>query len=437
MKKSDESRRASERRRTQGRRAEDRLLPNFQELVDGSQHGILIHSNFKPLYANDAFASLFGFANAEDVMQLPLLRSLIPPEQWARAEEDYHQLIRGEKTQTIGRVRFLRKDGGELWTLITQRVIDWHGQPAIYLTALDVSTQTKVEQTMLDNEQRLRSMLEILPVAIFIARWEDSKLLFVNRKTCLLFQQSAGPLLRSTAVSFYPDPQDRENIRTLLQTVQDVREIEVKMKTAQGREFIAELAATMIHYAGVPAVMVAVNDITQRKQLESKLQQQANTDELTGIDNRRYFFDQAEQEMRRARRFNRELSVLMIDLDHFKKINDTLGHAVGDLVLQGVVKAIKDCLRNTDIVGRLGGEEFAAILPESGTEAAKEAATRMCQYIAKNPIVTEKATVPCTVSIGLAQMDARDHSIDQLLQRADEALYRAKHNGRNRFETAN
>ena len=432
----NEDRRKPADRRRASRRSQDGLLPDFRALAEDSVQGILIHSNFQPLYANQAFAALYGYDTPQQIMELPLVRPLLPNDLWPRIEEEHRQLIQGEKQQIIGRTRGIRRDGSEIWLAVTQRVIDWHGSPAIYLTAMDVSAQAKAEQAMLDNEQRLRAMLEILPVAVFIARWEDGKILFVNRKTCLLFQQSAGVLLKSSAADFYADPQDRVNVRQLLQTVQDVRDIEVPMRTAQGREFVAEIAAIMIHYAGVPTVLVAVNDVTQRKQLEVRLLQQANTDELTGIDNRRHFFAEAEQEIRRAHRFGRAVSVMMIDLDHFKKINDTLGHAVGDLVLQEVVKAIRQSLRETDIVGRLGGEEFAALLPETSIEAARDVANRMVAYIANHPVVTAKATVPCTVSIGLAQIAEQETTLDAMLQRADQALYRAKHNGRNRVELA-
>jgi diguanylate cyclase (GGDEF)-like protein/PAS domain S-box-containing protein len=431
-----ENRRKPVDRRHQERRASSGLLPDFQTLIEDGVQGVLIHSNFRPLYANQALAALFGYDSAEQILALPLIRPLVPADHWPRVEEEYRQLLRSEQRQVVGRARGVRRDGTEIWLAVTQQVIDWHGSPAIYLTAADISAQAKFEQAMLDNEQRLRAMLEILPVAVYIARWDDGKILFVNRKTCLLFQQSASTLLKTSAATFIADPQDRDNVRQLLQTVHDVRDIEVPMRTAQGRDFVAEIAAIMIHYAGTPTVLVAVNDVTQRKQLEARLLQQANTDELTGIDNRRHFFNQAEQEIRRARRFGRTVSVMMIDLDHFKKINDTLGHAVGDLVLQEVVKAIRQCLRETDIVGRLGGEEFAALLPETGLEAASEVANRMAQAIANHPIVTAKATVPCTVSIGLAHMKPDETALDVMLQRADEALYRAKHNGRNRVEVA-
>jgi diguanylate cyclase (GGDEF)-like protein len=208
------------------------------------------------------------------------------------------------------------------------------------------------------------------------------------------------------------------------------------MRTARGREFTAELAAIAMGYGGTPAVMVALNDISQRKQLEAELLHQANTDSLTGVSNRRYFLAQAEQEMRRSRRFARPLSVMMIDLDYFKKINDTHGHGVGDAVLQGTVKRALESLRQSDQLGRLGGEEFAVILPETALAAAFDVAERLRQHLAERPLIAEREAIACTVSVGVAQLNAHDPGIDDLFNRADAALYKAKNGGRNRVEIA-
>jgi diguanylate cyclase (GGDEF)-like protein/PAS domain S-box-containing protein len=309
------------------------------------------------------------------------------------------------------------------------------------MNAFDISSQMAIEHALLENEQHLRAILEVLPYPIYITRHEDSQLLFVNRKTCLLFQKSAGQLLRSKSVDFFVHAEEREQLSNLLRKLGDMREIEVKMKTTHGKEFTAECAAIMMDYAGQHAVLVALNDVSERKRLETELFHEASTDSLTGISNRRYFMTQAEQELRRARRFARDLSVMMLDLDHFKKINDQYGHAGGDTVLQSFVKSALEGLRQSDFMGRLGGEEFALLMPETGLEAAAEVANRLRQRIADRPVITggetaRRAAVNCTVSIGVAQLTPQDGSIDDLLHRADEALYRAKHNGRNRVETA-
>lgn len=411
--------------------------PDYRDLVDNSVQGILIHSNFKPLYVNKSFARLFGYDSPEAVMAMPLIRPLFPNDLWPQLEESYNDLIRGRRLSGIFRTRGRRSNGSEIWLSVTERLLDWHGSPAVQLSVYDISRQIAIEQMMLDNEQLLRSILEILPVPIYIARWSDGRLLFVNRKTCLLLQQGAGALLKSKSVDFFVNPQDRENLRMVLESVRDMREIEVRMRTARGREFTAEIAAILMDYGGERAVLVALNDISHRKQMEAELFHQASFDSLTGICNRRYFLTQAESEMRRAKRFGRNLSVMMIDLDHFKPINDRLGHAAGDAVLVGVVKLALERLRHSDIMGRLGGEEFAVLLPETALPAAVDAANRLRRHIAEKPVIIEnKTAVRCTVSIGVAEMNEKDGSIDDLLHRADAALYRAKESGRNRAAVA-
>lgn len=436
MKKTPPHNRIHERRRSAGRRSDDTLQPDFRELTDNAAQGILIHGNFRPLYANDAFAKLFGYENADEIMAMPLMRPLFPVDLWAQVEEDYNALIHGTQNFSFHRTRGIRKDGTEIWLSVTERVIDWHGAHAVQINAFDITEHMAVEQNMLDSEHRLRAMLEILPVPIYISRRSDGQLLFVNRKTCLLFQQSAGPLLRGKSVDFFVSRRDRLDLLELMESVADVRDVEVKMRTAHGKEFTAELAAIPIDYAGAKSVLVSLNDITHHKQMEAELFQQANTDQLTGIANRRHFLTQAEQEIRRARRFNRALSVMMIDIDHFKPINDTHGHAAGDIVLQKVVKRAEESLRKSDVIGRLGGEEFGVLLPETDLAAATEVATRLCGHIAERAIFSGTIAIPCTVSVGVAQFSANDSGIDSILSRADEALYRAKGNGRNRVEVA-
>jgi len=436
MKKHPSQNRPHERRKSSGRRQDDLPAPDYCDLIDNAMQGILIHSNFKPLYANAACARLFGYEKPSDILDLPLIRPLVPKDLWAQVEESYHDLIHGTRKPGIFRIRAQRRDGSEVWLSVTERLIDWYGAPAVQMCAFDISNQIAVEQLMLDNEQILRAMLEILPVPIYIARWSDGRLLFVNRKTCLLYQQGARSLLRSHAADFFVNAHEYENLLAMIESVRDIREIEIRMKTAQGSEFTAEVAAIMMDYGGQQAVLMSLNDISQRKKLEAELFHQASFDELTNVSNRRYFLIQAEQEMRRARRFGRDMTLMMIDLDHFKPINDRLGHASGDTVLASVVKRCLESLRGSDFMGRLGGEEFAMVLPETNLEAAMDAANRLRQHIAEKPILTSKTAVNCTVSVGIAQLKESDGTIDELLARADEALYRAKANGRDRAEAA-
>jgi diguanylate cyclase (GGDEF)-like protein/PAS domain S-box-containing protein len=405
-------------------------------LFDDSVQGILVHRNFKALYVNKAFADVFGYSGVDEVLALPLLRSLVPDDLWPRFEVEYDEMMRGMKPSVIGRSRAVCKSGREIWIALTLRIVKWPGGPAMMLTAFDITRQVELEYSLLKNEQKLRSVLEILPYPVYIARRSDGQLLFVNRKSCLLFQRSASQFLHAKAIDLYVDPQDRVNLHNLFKSVQDIRDIEVRMKTAQGRVFIAELAAILLDYNGAPAFLVALNDISQRKELEAELFRQASTDALTGISNRRHFQNLAEQEVRRARRFSRDLTAMMIDIDLFKPINDTFGHATGDTIIQGVVKRAIESLRQSDSIGRVGGEEFAVVLPETSSAAALDVAERLRAHIQEKPIIAGHVAVSCTVSIGIAQLSPQDSHIEDLLHRADTALYAAKKNGRNRVELA-
>ncbi len=178
-------------------------------------------------------------------------------------------------------------------------------------------------------------------------------------------------------------------------------------------------------------------DITERKKLEVDLREQASTDALTGLPNRRHFLRRLEDELERVRRrTTRDACVLMLDLDHFKRINDQYGHAAGDSVLRHFSNILRHELRATDIAGRMGGEEFAIILPGSGPQASQGFAQRICDKLAEHPLSFGQQQVGMTVSIGIAAIVADDLSADAVLSRADRALYQAKEAGRNRVQLA-
>ncbi len=165
---------------------------------------------------------------------------------------------------------------------------------------------------------------------------------------------------------------------------------------------------------------------------ELELMLQANTDSLTGAMSRRSFQTSTEREIARAQRNGTELSCALIDIDHFKSINDTYGHGVGDVVLQRVVATCKSELRASDYIGRLGGEEFAAMLPDASPDSALEVAERIRKAVAAMVVEVSAGKIGATVSIGLATRTAVENNFELLLRRADVAVYKAKSGGRNR-----
>ncbi|MFM7352676.1 MAG: GGDEF domain-containing protein, partial [Microcystis aeruginosa] len=150
------------------------------------------------------------------------------------------------------------------------------------------------------------------------------------------------------------------------------------------------------------------------------------------VNNRREILALGEKELQRCRRYHRYFSVLVIDIDHFKHINDTFGHLLGDKTLITVAGAIKNCLRQVDSFGRFGGEEFVAILPETNLEDAATTAQRICQVINKLNIEIDRQKVRVTASIGVATFSPEDNNLEAVIERADHAMFAAKNQGRNR-----
>jgi diguanylate cyclase (GGDEF)-like protein len=176
-------------------------------------------------------------------------------------------------------------------------------------------------------------------------------------------------------------------------------------------------------------------DISERKALRLELELQAATDSLTGIANRRHFLSTAQKEIERCKRHGGSLSLLMLDIDHFKNVNDSFGHAIGDRALQAIAQTCGKELRSTDICGRLGGEEFALLLVETDLKKACGVAARILAQVEAIELFTENGrTVRLTTSIGVAEYRPQTETLSDLMVRADQALYKAKNTGRNRFE---
>ncbi len=157
----------------------------------------------------------------------------------------------------------------------------------------------------------------------------------------------------------------------------------------------------------------------------------ARTDQLTGLANRRAFFEHAERELRRSLRYHQPLSLIMFDIDYFKAINDTYGHAIGDEVIRRLATVAAATLRDTDMVARIGGEEFAVILPQTPAEGAMRLAERLRADFDSEAIAAREAELHVTASFGVATIGATKENLDEIMARADAALYEAKHRGRN------
>jgi|SRR5450830_89682 len=201
-----------------------------------------------------------------------------------------------------------------------------------------------------------------------------------------------------------------------------IREVEVGQATYE----------LHIHYIQeLNLIRIYVLDISSRKLAEKEIYLLATTDSLTGIANRREFSSILASEVDRAKRYGAPLSLIMYDIDYFKRVNDTFGHSVGDYILQALIGMVQENIRANDVSARWGGEEFMVLMPQSGIEAARTAAEKLRVAIAEHQF---DKVGRLTVSFGVAEFEPQD-DFNSLLKRVDDALYLAKERGRNRVET--
>lgn len=206
----------------------------------------------------------------------------------------------------------------------------------------------------------------------------------------------------------------------------------VKHLLAGGEVRDVEVYSGPIMVQGVQRLYSVIHDVTQRIRLEQDMKRMATTDALTGASNRHQFFSQGTREVARAKRYDNPLAVIMLDIDYFKSINDSYGHHAGDMVLKAFAETARSALRACDIFGRLGGEEFAVILPQTGLDEGLEVAERLRAAFAALSVRVDEEDISFTVSLGVTRVRDRDRDIEEVLNRADEALYKAKRMGRNR-----
>ncbi|MDO9583333.1 MAG: diguanylate cyclase [Desulfomicrobium sp.] len=208
---------------------------------------------------------------------------------------------------------------------------------------------------------------------------------------------------------------------------------ELRIRTVKGEEKHVSLSCgfDLLADGSLFRLHGAMADVTERRLAELRLEMLANTDELTGLPNRRHFLELVRSEMVRSRRFGKSLCVAMVDIDDFKKVNDTYGHGVGDLALQHVARTVMSLRRAVDVVGRVGGEEFCILFPEARIDAGVAAAQRVVRGLADSALEHEGLRLRLTVSMGLTEY-SEGEDLDELLKRSDDALYEAKRSGKNR-----
>ena len=300
--------------------------------------------------------------------------------------------------------------------------------------ATDMTTQKKLENLVEEQNKLLDAVLNNVDAFIYM-KDEHRYFHYVNNKTAELFGKPSEDIIGQLD----SDVIDKEMADHFWQS--DKLVFETKQKQIID-EVTEDADGNIRHYISTKmpyqlneksqAMIGFSTDVTELFKLKEQFKKQAATDELTGLYNRRYFFEQAVKEFSRAKRHQLHLSIISIDIDYFKKINDKYGHPVGDKALIKISKNIIPHLRQEDILARIGGEEFSIMLPNTTLAAAEVVAQRICHThndFLVNELNNEKINIE--VSVGLVSMKATDINFDDFFVRADKALYQAKNLGRN------
>ncbi|MBP2293916.1 GGDEF domain-containing protein [Azospirillum rugosum] len=284
---------------------------------------------------------------------------------------------------------------------------------------------------------KLGDLLDLLPAGLLIH--QEMGIVFANQEAARILGLGGDALIGRHFLDFVEDADTEAQRAAFLRCLKGrelVRSQDGVILAVDGRRTSAQVSMSPLPWDGLPVIYVLINDVTALKESEERLRQLSITDPLTGVFNRRHFFDVAEQELARARRYGRAISLLALDIDHFKRINDTHGHAVGDEALRLFADACRGILRSNDLLGRMGGEEFAILLPETDMAGARMVAERIRSRTAELAVASGTGDVSITVSIGVSSCRSGERSVDAMLSCADEALYLAKAAGRNRVIAA-
>ena len=386
-------------------------------------------------YVNPAFETVTGYARTEVIGKTPrILKSGV------HGKEFYKELWDTILSGDIYRNIFVnRKKSGEIYydeCTITPMIDQQNVITHFIATAKDITERILAENALRESEERMRTITQMAADAIVMIDAAGA-ISFWNPAAEKLFgypaEEAVGMDLNETIVLRRHEDDFRREFLHIAEAGEGAdagRTLELTARRKDGTVFPVELSMSGIRIKERKHAVGIIRDITERKQTEQQLKKYAETDFLTGLLNRRKFYEILGQEEERAESHAGGLSLIMFDIDHFKAVNDTYGHAIGDGVLKTIASVVTAHIRKADVLGRIGGEEFAVLAAETEAESASALAEKIRSAIEATEF---DHAGKVTVSLGVSIYN-KGLTLDEFVRRADEALYAAKNKGRNRVE---
>jgi len=418
---------------------------NLLALLDVLPVGVsILGENKKPVYTNAALEKILELTRAELQTGKYELREYLRSDGSSMPAGEFPSTRVFEEKRAIEDVEIgiVVENGDIVWTMVSAVPFkrgNWH----VLLTVADVTNQKETENALQERTDDLVERVKELNCLYSIAD-------LVEQPEITLEEILQGTVELIPPSWHYPD-------LTCARIVYEKREYTSEgFKTSEWKQAVAfnvhghPSGSIEVYYTGdvhegeeVPflqeedSLLIAISErlgrIVERFRAEQLLLKLATTDPLTGLFNRRHFFNLAKQEVARSQRYGRPLACIMFDIDYFKRINDSYGHMFGDRVLKEMVRCCRKIIRKVDIFARYGGDEFVILLPETGLDHSLQLTDRLCSEFQNNPLKMEEREISISLSLGLASMQGNENlALDTLLNRADEALYEAKKKGRNK-----
>ena len=410
-------------------------------LIDHLQDGIFVIEEGVMAYVNLRFAEMLG-RTVNELIGLPFIE-LIAVEEQSLVWERHRARLSGEKVPDQYDLHLSTAQGSLIFCSMNVSLTENPQGHTVAIGSVRDVTQQKMALAELEtSKMELKSIYNELPDVFY--RTNMQGIITMISPSCFDVNGYRQQEMLGTAMSdYYVTPEERQKI---VQAITDgggkATGVEAGLKHKDGTTVWISTNAFIRFDADHQPISVdgVARDISGRKRMEDQLTALARTDGLTGVYNRSYFMDKSDAVIEVMRRYQHPASMMMLDLDHFKKINDNYGHHVGDLALLAFTKACRQEIRESDVLGRLGGEEFGLLLPETSIQNAQVLAERIRKATAAIEVPLGDRMIGITVSIGLVELSAEDLSLSSVMRRADLAMYQAKERGRNQvvfsFESA-
>ncbi len=407
----------------------------YKTLMINSPIGIYIIQNGRFKFVNNKFKEHTGFSD-EELLGMDSL-SLVLPDDRERVRENAIMMLKG-KISLPYEFRVINKKGEIMWTLETVASITYRGQRATLGNYMDITGQKDMEEAIREREERFRAIIENI---------EDGYAEIDIEGNFTFFNDSLLGIVGYTRDEFtgmnLQEVIDQEDLPKLLQALDEVRKaekasrgVEVKLIRKGGASRYFETSISLIKdVKGQPVgFRSVVRDTTDRREMEDTIRKLAYYDSLTGLPNRLLLRDRLSMAIAYAKRNKKKLSLMMLDLDKFKEVNDTLGHQMGDCLLQRVGDRVKDLIRESDDVTRMGGDEFVVLVPEiNRTEDSVVVAKKILASF-QEPFLCNEHKLSIMTSIGIAVFPDHGQDVDTLMKHADIAMYQAKGKGGNNYQ---